>query len=39
MAPKPRVDRVALEQETERLLPFVGGRNVSYSNSIATRLS
>ncbi|MFI9838954.1 winged helix DNA-binding domain-containing protein [Nonomuraea sp. NPDC051941] len=37
--PLTATDRAALEQETERLLPFVGGKNVSYSSPIATRTS
>ncbi|MER5419342.1 crosslink repair DNA glycosylase YcaQ family protein [Streptosporangium roseum] len=34
--PLSATDRAALEQETERLLPFVGGKNVSCSSPIAT---
>ncbi|WP_440069398.1 hypothetical protein [Streptosporangium sp. OZ121] len=30
-----RTDRAALEQEAERLLPFVGGENVSCGSPIA----
>ncbi|MFB6704142.1 winged helix DNA-binding domain-containing protein [Streptomyces sp. NPDC056333] len=32
-------DRAALEQEADRLLPFVGGTTVSYSDTAATRSS
>ncbi|MEV0419334.1 winged helix DNA-binding domain-containing protein [Streptosporangium canum] len=37
--PLSATDRAALEQEAERLLPFVGGESVSYSSPIAIRSS
>ncbi|MEU7744583.1 winged helix DNA-binding domain-containing protein [Nonomuraea sp. NPDC049158] len=37
--PLSATDQAALEQETKRLLPFVGGKNVSYSSPTATRSS
>lgn len=37
--PLSATDRAALEQEAERLLPFVGGENVSCGSPIATMSS
>ncbi|MEU7838281.1 winged helix DNA-binding domain-containing protein [Nonomuraea sp. NPDC049129] len=37
--PLSAIDQAALEQETKRLLPFVGGKNVSYSSPAVTSLS